>query len=111
MARENVLLSLRVRSSRRDRPDAAIRMKYKMAERPVLVGLFPQTVVLDPGDQVSWISDAGYLRDEFDVIRCPFSSNVFQASAGVRLLSGPARPGCKALTHKCRVVTNGQLVG
>src|SRR5437762_12387069 len=81
MARENVLLSLRVRSSRRDRPDAAIRMKYQMAERLVLVGLIPQTVVLDPGDQVSWISDAGNLRVEFDVNRCPFSSNIFQAPA------------------------------
>src|SRR5213078_4809505 len=111
MARENVLLSLRVRSSRRDRPDAAIRMKYKMAERPVLVGLIPQTVVLDPGDQVSWISDAGNLRVEFDVNRCPFSSNVFQAPAGVRLLSGPPRPGSKAATYKYRLWLNDQLVG
>ena len=60
-----------------------------MAERPVLVGLIPQTVVIDPNDQVSWISDAGSLRVEFDVNRCPFSSNIFQAPAGIRLLSGP----------------------
>ncbi|OLB33522.1 MAG: hypothetical protein DMG41_13085 [Acidobacteria bacterium] len=86
-------------------------MKYKMAERPVLVGLIPQTVVLDPGDQVSWISDAGNLRVEFDVNRCPFSSNVFQAPAGVRLLSGPARPGSKATTYKYRLWLNDQLVG
>jgi hypothetical protein len=59
-----------------------------MAERPVLVGLIPQVVVIDEGDQVSWISDAGNLRVEFDVNRCPFSSNVFQAPAGMRLLSG-----------------------
>src|SRR2546430_3050565 len=82
-----------------------------MAERPVLVGLIPQTVVLDPGDQVSWISDAGNLRVEFDVNRCPFSSNVFQAPAGVRLLSGPARPGSKATTYKYRLWLNDQLVG
>ena len=37
-----------------------------MAERPVLVGLIPQAVVLDPGDTVSWISDAGNLKVEFD---------------------------------------------
>ena len=55
-----------------------------MAERPVLVGLIPQAVVIDPGDQVSWISDAGSLRVEFDANRCPFSSNVFQAPAGMR---------------------------
>ena len=94
------------------RPDAAIRMKCKkMAERPVLVGLVPQTVVLDPGDQVSWISDAGKLRIEFDVNRCPFSSNVFEAPSGVRLLSGPPRPGSKATTYKYRLWLNDQLVG
>ena len=83
----------------------------RMAERPVLVGLIPQTVVLDPGDQVSWISDAGNLRVEFDVNRCPFSSNVFQAPSGIRLLSGPARPGSKAATYKYRLWLNDQLVG
>ena len=70
-----------------------------MAERPVLVGLIPQVVVIEEGDQVSWISDAGNLRVEFDVNRCPFSSNVFQAPAGMRLLSGPPRPGSKAARH------------
>jgi len=59
-----------------------------MAERPVLVGLIPQVVVLDPGDQVSWISDAGNLRVEFDSTAGPFSSNIFQAPMGMRLLSG-----------------------
>src|ERR1700704_4595969 len=82
-----------------------------MAERPVLVGVIPQTVVLDDGDQVSWISDAGNLRVEFDVNRCPFSSNVFQAPAGMRLLSGPPRPGSKAATYKYRLWLNAQLVG
>ena len=81
-----------------------------MAERPVLVGLIPQAVVLDPGDQVSWISDAGNLRVEFDVNRCPFSSNVFQAPSGIRLLSGPARPGSKAATYKYRLWLNDQPV-
>jgi len=82
-----------------------------MAERPVLVGLIPQTVVLDPGDQVSWISDAGNLRVEFDANRCPFSSNIFQAPAGIRLLSGPPRAGSKAATYKYRLWLNDQLVG
>src|ERR1700730_12181249 len=83
----------------------------KMAERPVLVGRIPQVVVIDEGDQVSWISDAGNLRVEFDVNRCPFSSNVFQAPAGMRLLSGPPRPGSKAATYKYRLWLNDQLVG
>lgn len=87
------------------------RVKRDMAERPVLVGMIPQTVVLDDGDQVSWISDAGNLRVEFDVNRCPFSSNVFQAPAGMRLMSGPPRPGIKGATFKYRLWLNDQLVG
>jgi hypothetical protein len=87
------------------------RARGEMAERPVLVGLIPQAVVLDPGDQVSWISDAGNLRVEFDVNRCPFSSNVFQAPAGMRLLSGAPRPGTKAGTYKYRLWLNEQMVG
>src|SRR5258708_11084192 len=83
----------------------------KMAERPVLVGLIPQVVVLDEGDQVSWISDAGNLRVEFDVNRCPFSSNVFQAPAGMRLLSGPPRPCSKAAKYKYRLWFNDPLLG
>ena len=82
-----------------------------MAERPVLVGLIPEVVVLDSGDQVAWISDAGNLRIEFDVNRCPFSSNVFQAPAGMRLLSGPARVGTKAGVYKYRLWLNDQMVG
>ena len=83
----------------------------KMAERPVLVGLIPQAVVLDVGDQVSWMSDAGNLRVEFDVNRCPFGSNIFQAPLGMRLLSGPPRVGTKAGTYKYRVWLNDQMVG
>jgi hypothetical protein len=82
-----------------------------MADRSVLVGVFPETIVLDPGDQVSWLCDAGNLRVEFDVNRCPFHSNVFQAPPGTRLLTGPARPGSKATGYKYRVWINDQLVG
>jgi hypothetical protein len=83
----------------------------RMAERPVLIGLIPQAVVLDPGDQVSWLSDAGNVRIEFDANRCPFSSNVFQAPAGMRLQSGPARVGTKAGSYKYRLWLNEQPVG
>jgi hypothetical protein len=82
-----------------------------MAERPVLVGLIPQAIVLDPGDTVSWISDAGNLRVEFDSNRCPFASNVFQAPVGVRLLSGPVVPGTKTGSYKYRLWLNDQMVG
>ena len=83
----------------------------EMAERPVLVGLIPQVVVLDPGDQISWISDAGNLRVEFDPNRSPFSSNIFQAPMGMRLLSGPPTAGTKAGTYKYRLWLNDQMVG
>lgn len=86
-------------------------VKHEMAERPVLVGLIPQAVVLDAGDQVSWLSDAGNLRVEFDPNRCPFSSNVFQAPAGMRLLSGPTRPGTKPGSYRYRLWLNDQMVG
>jgi hypothetical protein len=82
-----------------------------MAERPVLVGLVPAVVVLEPGDQVSWISDSGNLRVEFDINRCPFSSNIFQAPAGMRLLSGPPRAGVKAGSFQYRLWLNEQIVG
>jgi hypothetical protein len=82
-----------------------------MADRAVLVGIFPETIVLDPGDQVSWLCEAGNLRIEFDINRCPFSSNVFQAPPGMRLLTGPSRPGCKPTNYKYRVWINDQLVG
>lgn len=82
-----------------------------MAERPVLVGLVPQAVVLESGDQVSWISDSGNLKVEFDANRCPFGSNVFQAPAGMRLLSGPVRPGTKVGGYKYKVWLNEQMIG
>jgi len=82
-----------------------------MADRSVFVGIFPETIVLDSGDQVSWLCDAGNLRIEFDVNRCPFSSNVFQAPPGMRLQTGPARLGSKAVGYKYRVWINDQLVG
>jgi hypothetical protein len=44
-----------------------------MSEKLVLVGVIPQVVVLGPGEQIVWLSDAGTLRVEFDPKRCPFS--------------------------------------
>jgi len=82
-----------------------------MAERPVLVGLIPQAVVLEAGDQVSWISNAGNLKVEFDANRCPFSSNIFQAPEGMRLQSGPVVPGTKSGHYKYRLFLNEQMVG
>src|SRR5260370_17818287 len=104
----NMLSSLCTDRIRSLGPGTAWGLRRKMAERPVLVGLIPQAVVIDEGDQVSWISDAGNLRVEFDANRCPFSSNVFQAPAGMRLLSGPPRPASKAATYKYRVWLNDQ---
>jgi len=76
-----------------------------------LVGVIPEAVVLEKGDQVAWMSEQGNLRVEFDVNRCPFGSNIFQAPLGMRLLSGPAVVGAKAGSYKYRVWLNDQLVG
>jgi hypothetical protein len=79
-----------------------------MAEKLVLVGLIPDVTVIHPDEQVAWVSDAGNLRIEFDSKRCPFSSNVFQAPPGMRLLSGTPRPGTKPGGYKYRLFLNDQ---
>jgi hypothetical protein len=81
-----------------------------LAEKRVLVGVLPEVVVLDPGEQVEWISNAGNIKVEFDPQRCPFSSNVFQAPPGVRLVSGPTRPGLNPGTFKYRLSLNDAVV-
>lgn len=82
-----------------------------MAEKLVLVGLIPEVTVVHPDEQVMWFSDAGHMKVEFDPNRCPFSSNVFQAPAGMRLLSGTPRPGAKPASYKYRLWLNDQLIG
>lgn len=81
-----------------------------LTEKRVLVGVLPEVVVLDPGDQVEWISNAGNLKIEFDPQRCPFSSNIFQAPPGIRLVSGPARPGLAAGSFKYRLSLNDVIL-
>jgi hypothetical protein len=79
-------------------------------ERIVLVGVIPEVAALDPGDQVTWFSNAGSLKVEFDPQRCPFSSNIFQAPAGVRLSSGPARPGVNPGSYRYRLSLNEAVI-
>ena len=81
-----------------------------MAEKLVIVGVMPDVVVLDPGEQAVWISNAGNIKVEFDSQRCPFSSNVFQAPAGVRLISGPSRAGQNPGSYKYRLSLNDVVV-
>jgi hypothetical protein len=82
-----------------------------MAQKIVIVGVLPQAVVLEPGDQLVWYSDAGNLKIEFDPQRCPFSSNVFQAPSGVQLNSGAVRPGSNPGSYKYRLFLNEQVIG
>ncbi|MGH9775784.1 MAG: hypothetical protein ACRD50_12645 [Candidatus Acidiferrales bacterium] len=82
-----------------------------MPEKSVLVGILPEVVTLEAGEQMVWVSGAGNLRVEFDPQRCPFSSNVFQAPPDTRLMSGAARPGTKPGAFKYRVFLNDQLIG
>lgn len=81
-----------------------------MSEKLVIVGVMPDVVVLDPGEQAVWISNAGNIRVEFDSQRCPFSSNVFQAPAGVRLISGPTRSGQNPGSYKYKLSLNDVVV-
>lgn len=78
-------------------------------EKPVLVGVIPEAIVLGPRDQVVWYTEAGNLKIEFDPHRCPFTSNVYQAPAGLRVLSGTPRPGAKPGSYKYRVAI-GEIV-
>ena len=82
-----------------------------MAEKLVLVGVIPETVVIGPGEQVVWVSDSGTLKIIFDPNRCPFPSNVFQAPPGRQLQSGPARPGTAPGSYKYRLWLNDQPIG
>jgi len=81
-----------------------------MTEKLVLVGVLPEVIVIGPDEQVAWVCDAGNLKVEFDPRRCPFSSNVFQAPAGVRLLSGTPRAGINAGSYKYRISINDQVI-
>ena len=81
-----------------------------MSEKLVIVGVMPDVVVLDPGEQAVWISNAGNIKMEFDPQRCPFSSNVFQAPAGVRLISGPTRAGQNPGSYKYKLSLNDVVV-
>lgn len=80
-------------------------------EKYVIVGVQPREMVIGTAEQVAWISDASHLKVEFDPKRCPFSSNVFQAPPGVRLLSGPPVAGTKPGAYKYKVFMNDVLIG
>lgn len=81
-----------------------------MTEKLVMVGVLPEVIALDPGDQAVWYSNAGSIKVEFDPQRSPFSSNVFQAPAGVRLMSGSARPGINPGSYKYKLFLNEAIV-
>jgi hypothetical protein len=79
-------------------------------EKMVVVGVLPEVVALDSGDQVVWYSKAGNIKIEFDPQRSPFSANVFQAPPGVRLSSGPPRPGINPGSYKYRLAINDVVI-
>jgi len=81
-----------------------------VAEKMVMVGVLPEAVVIDAGEQVVWYSNAGNLKIEFDPQRSPFASNIFQAPAGVRLSSGATRPGLNPGSYKYRLSLNDVVV-
>lgn len=82
-----------------------------MAEKNVLIGVIPETIVIGPRDQITWHTDAGNLKIEFDPNRCPFSSNVYQAPPGMRLSSGTPRPGAKPGSYKYKIIIEDMVIG
>jgi hypothetical protein len=80
-------------------------------EKRVIVGVFPDVVVLNASDQAEWVAPSATMRVEFDPKRCPFSSNVLQAPAGMRLLSGPPLASAKPGSYKYRVSLNDVVIG
>jgi hypothetical protein len=82
-----------------------------MSERLVFIGIQPEAIVIASGEQVAWLSNAGVLRIEFDPKRCPFATNIFQAPSGVRLLSGPPRPGSKPGSYRYTIRLNDLTIG
>lgn len=82
----------------------------RVAEKIVMVGVLPEAIVIDPGEQVVWYSNAGNIRIEFDAQRCPFSSNILQAPPGVRLLSGPPHAGLNPGSYRYRLSLNDVVV-
>jgi hypothetical protein len=81
-----------------------------MAEKLVLVGVLPEVVLIESSDQIVWVAESGNLRVEFDPQRCPFSSNVFQAPPGTRLISGTPRPGVAPGSYKYRLSVNEHVI-
>ena len=69
------------------------------------------TVSVDGNLRGRSVDFAEIVRGEFDPNRSPFSSNIFQAPAGMRLLSGPPVAGTKPGSYKYRLWLNDQMVG
>lgn len=84
--------------------------RLAMAEKLVIVGVLPQVVLIGGADQVVWVAESGNLRVEFDPQRCPFSSNVFQAPPGVRLMSGTPRAGIGPGSFKYRLAIDDHVI-
>jgi hypothetical protein len=82
-----------------------------MAEKIILVGIVPEAVVLESGEQALWFSNAGTLRIEFDANRSPFSSNIFQAPTGIQVESGPVRAGMNPGSYRYKLFLNDMAVG
>jgi hypothetical protein len=80
-----------------------------LSEKLVMVGVIPEVIALDAGDQAVWYSNTGNIKVEFDAQRSPFGSNVFQAPAGVRIASGPVKPGTTPGSYKYRLFINDSI--
>lgn len=76
-----------------------------------MIGIVPETISLEQGENAVWFSNAGILKVEFDANRCPFLSNIFQAPEGVQLESGPVRAGANPGSYRYRFFLNDLASG
>jgi hypothetical protein len=82
-----------------------------MAEKLILVGIVPEAVVLESGEQAIWFSNAGTLKVEFDANRTPFPSNIYQAPVGIQVESGPVRAGMNPGSYRYKFFLNDIAAG
>ena len=71
----------------------------------VMVGVIPEIVVLDAGEQAVWYSNAGSIKIESTAALSLLLQRL-QAPAGMRLASGPSRPGLNPGSYKYRLFLN-----
>ena len=81
-----------------------------MAEKLVMVGVLPEVMVPRRGRSGGVVFQRREPENRIRFAALPFSSNVFQAPPGMRLVSGPVRPGTNPGSYRYRLSLNEAVV-